>query len=76
MAVAQLGPNMILDLTEAETRELYSSTVHEADQLLNQIVHADHRAFKQSLKDRHSRLDQIRAKLEAILSDALRTTAA
>jgi hypothetical protein len=67
---------MILDLTEAETRELYSTTVHEADQLLNQIVHADHRAFKASLKDRHSRLDQIRAKLEAALPGVRQPSAA
>ncbi len=67
---------MTLDLTEAETRELYSTTVHEADQLLNQIVHTDHRAFKDSLKDRHSRLDQIRAKLEAALPDVRRPSAA
>ena len=64
---------MMIELTEAETRELYSTTQHQADQLLNQIVHTDHRAFKASLKDRHSRLEQLQAKLEAMLPDVRRS---
>lgn len=56
---------MLLELTAVEARELKEILDSSLRELLAEIDHADNRAFRDMLKERYDRLEQLGRKLGA-----------
>ena len=56
---------MLLELTAVEARELKEVLDSSLRELLAEIDHADNRAFRDMLKARYDRLEQLGRKMEA-----------
>jgi hypothetical protein len=54
---------MTLELNDNQARELILSLESYLTTLLNEIVHADDRHFRDELKQRYDRLESLRARL-------------
>ena len=55
---------MLLELSTPEARELKQSLESSLRRLLEEIAHADQRAYRDMLKERYERLDQLNRRLE------------
>lgn len=55
---------MLLEMSAVEARELKEVLDTSLRELLAEIDHADNRAFRQMLKERYDRLEQLGRKLE------------
>ena len=58
---------MLLELTDVEARELKEVVDSSLRKLLDEIAHADHRAYREMLQARYSRLEQLNHRLGASL---------
>ena len=56
---------MLLEMTAVEARELKEVLDSSLRELLDEIAHADHRAYREMLQGRYSRLEQLNRRLEA-----------
>jgi hypothetical protein len=56
---------MLLELTAVEARELKEVLDSSLRELLDEIAHADHRAYREMLQARYSRLEQLNRRMEA-----------
>ena len=56
---------MLLELTAVEARDLKEVLDASLRELLAEIDHADNRAFRQMLRERYDRLEQLNHRLEA-----------
>jgi hypothetical protein len=56
---------MLLEMNAVEARELKEVLDASLRELLAEIDHADNRAFRDMLKERYDRLEQLGRKLEA-----------
>jgi hypothetical protein len=56
---------MLLEMTAVEARELKEVLDSSLRELLDEIAHADHRAYREMLQARYSRLEQLNRKVEA-----------
>ncbi len=54
---------MLLELTDVETRELKEVLDSSLRKLLDEIAHADHRAYREMLQARYNRLEQLNHRL-------------
>lgn len=54
---------MLLELTAVEARELKEVLDSSLRELLDEIAHADHRAYREMLQARYSRLEQLNHRL-------------
>ena len=54
---------MLLELTDVETRELKEVLDSSLRKLLDEIAHADHRAYREMLQGRYNRLEQLNHRL-------------
>lgn len=55
---------MLLELSAPEARELKQSLEATLRQLLDEIAHADQRAYRDMLKERYDRLEQLNRRLD------------
>jgi hypothetical protein len=55
---------MLLELSTPEARELKQSLESSLRRLLEEIAHADQRAYRDMLKERYERLEQLNRRLE------------
>jgi hypothetical protein len=55
---------MLLELSEPEARELKQALDSALRQLLDEIAHADQRAYRDMLRERYERLEQLNRRLE------------
>jgi hypothetical protein len=55
---------MLLELSNPEARELKQSLESSLRRLLEEIAHADQRAYRDMLKERYERLDQLNRRLD------------
>lgn len=55
---------MLLEMTAVEARELKEVVDSALRELLDEIAHADHRAYREMLQARYTRLEQLNRKLE------------
>lgn len=55
---------MLLEMTAVEARELKEVLDSSLKELLDEIAHADHRAYREMLQARYTRLEQLNRKLE------------
>jgi hypothetical protein len=55
---------MLLELSAPEARELKQSVESSLRRLLEEIAHADQRAYRDMLKERYERLDQLNQRLD------------
>jgi hypothetical protein len=55
---------MLLEMTAVEARELKEVMDSALRELLDEIAHADHRAYREMLQARYTRLEQLNRKLE------------
>jgi hypothetical protein len=55
---------MLLEMTAVESRELKEVLDSALRELLDEIAHADHRAYREMLQARYTRLEQLNRKLE------------
>jgi hypothetical protein len=55
---------MLLELSAPEARELKQSVESSLRRLLEEIAHADQRAYRDMLKERYERLDQLNRRLD------------
>ena len=55
---------MLLELSAPEARELKQALDSELRQLLDEIAHADQRAYRDMLRERYERLEQLNRRLE------------
>jgi hypothetical protein len=56
--------DMLLEMTALEARELKEVLDSALRELLDEIAHADHRAYREMLQARYTRLEQLNRKLE------------
>jgi hypothetical protein len=56
---------MLLELSAPEARELKQAMESELHKLLEEIAHADQRAYRDMLRERYDRLDQLNRRLDA-----------
>jgi hypothetical protein len=56
---------MLLDMTAVEARELKEVLDSSLRELLDEIAHSDHRAYREMLQARYTRLEQLNRRLEA-----------
>ncbi len=56
---------MLLELTALEARDLKEILDSSLRELLDEIAHADHRAYREMLQERYSRLEQLNRRMEA-----------
>ncbi|HEX8818990.1 MAG TPA: hypothetical protein VF794_03620 [Archangium sp.] len=56
---------MLLEMTAVEARELKEILDSSLRSLLDEIAHADHRAYREMLQARYTRLEQFNRRLEA-----------
>ena len=54
---------MLLELTDVEARELKEVLDSSLRKLLDEIAHADHRAYREMLQARYNRLEQLNHRL-------------
>lgn len=54
---------MLLELTAVEARELKEVLDSSLRELLDEIAHTDHRAYREMLQARYSRLEQLNHRL-------------
>jgi hypothetical protein len=57
-------PTMLLELSTPEARELKQSLESSLRRLLEEIAHADQRAYRDMLRERYERLDQLNRRLD------------
>ncbi|KFE66254.1 hypothetical protein [Hyalangium minutum] len=55
---------MLLELSTAEARDLKQALESALRELLAEIAHADQRAYRDMLKERYDRMDQLNRRLE------------
>jgi hypothetical protein len=55
---------MLLELSAPEARELKQSLESSLRRLLEEIAHADQRAYRDMLKERYERLEQLNRRLD------------
>ncbi len=55
---------MLLELSAVEARELKEVLDSSLKALLEEIAHADHRAYREMLQARHGRLEQLNRRLD------------
>jgi hypothetical protein len=55
---------MLLELSAPEARDLKQSLEAALRQLLEEIAHADQRAYRDMLKERYDRLEQLNRRLD------------
>jgi hypothetical protein len=55
---------MLLELSTPEARELKQSMESSLRRLLEEIAHADQRAYRDMLRERYERLEQLNRRLE------------
>jgi hypothetical protein len=55
---------MLLEMSAPEARELKQSVESSLRRLLEEIAHADQRAYRDMLKERYERLDQLNRRLD------------
>ncbi|WP_309896934.1 hypothetical protein [Archangium sp.] len=58
---------MLLEMTAVEARELKEVLDSSLRELLDEIAHADHRAYREMLQARYTRLEQFNRRLEALV---------
>ena len=56
---------MLLEMTAVEARELKEVLESSLRELLDEIAHADHRAYREMLQARYTRLEQLNHRLGA-----------
>jgi hypothetical protein len=56
--------NMLLELSTLEARELKQSVETSLRTLLEEIAHADQRAYRDMLRERYERLEQLNRRIE------------
>ncbi len=56
---------MLLELSAVEARELKEVLDSSLRELLDEIAHSDHRAYREMLQARYSRLEQLNRRMEA-----------
>ncbi len=56
---------MLLEMTNVEARELKEVLDSSLRALLEEIAHADHRAYRELLQARYTRLEHLNRRLEA-----------
>ncbi len=56
---------MLLELTAVEAPELKEVLDSSLRKLLDEIAHSDHRAYREMLQARYSRLEQLNHRLES-----------
>jgi hypothetical protein len=56
---------MLLEMTNVEARELKEILDSSLRELLEEIAHADHRAYREMLQARYTRLEHLNHRLEA-----------
>lgn len=61
---------MLLELSELEAREMKQALDSALRTLLDEIAHADQRAYKGALRERYDRLDQLNRRLELTLESS------
>ena len=55
---------MLLELSTAEARDLKQALESSLRELLAEIAHADQRAYRDMLKERYDRMDQLNRRLD------------
>lgn len=55
---------MLLELSTAEARDLKQALESSLRKLLEEIAHADQRAYRDMLKERYDRMDQLNRRLD------------
>jgi hypothetical protein len=55
---------MLLELSTPEARELKQSLERSLHTLLEEIAHADQRAYRDMLRERYERLDQLNRRID------------
>lgn len=55
---------MLLELSTAEDRDLKQALESSLRELLAEIAHADQRAYRDMLKERYDRMDQLNRRLD------------
>jgi hypothetical protein len=55
---------MLLELSTPEARELKQALESALRQLLEEIAHADQRAYRDMLKERYDRMEQVNRRLD------------
>ncbi|NMO16693.1 hypothetical protein HPC49_33115 [Pyxidicoccus fallax] len=58
---------MLLELSAVEARELKQALESALRVLLDEIAHADQRAYRDMLRERYDRMDQLNRRLEMSL---------
>jgi hypothetical protein len=58
---------MLLELSAVEARELKQALDSALRVLLDEIAHADQRAYRDMLRERYDRMDQLNRRLEMTL---------
>jgi hypothetical protein len=61
---------MLLELSELEAREMKQALDSALRTLLDEIAHADQRAYKAALRERYDRLEQLNRRLELSLESS------
>jgi hypothetical protein len=56
---------MLLEVTAIEARDLKEVLDSSLRKLLDEIAHADHRAYREMLQARYTRLEQLNRRLES-----------
>ena len=54
---------MNIELSEADVHEVAVALSEHADELMKEIVHSDQRRYREELKKRYERLEQLIARL-------------
>jgi hypothetical protein len=60
---------MLLELSNVEARELKEVLDSSLKALLEEIAHADHRAYREMLQARYSRLEQLNRRVDVSETD-------
>lgn len=60
---------MLLELSATEARELKEALESTLRRLLEEIAHADQRAYRDMLRERHARLEQLSRRLDGITEE-------
>ena len=58
---------MMVELTETEVRDLMDALEVRLEGMMHELVRAENRKFRQSLRMTYDRLDRLRKRLDALL---------
>ncbi len=59
----------MLDLTQSEIRDLVETLDYRLESMMHELVKAEHREFREGLRDTYTRLDALKGRLSLALDE-------